>query len=69
MAKSTTNTYTLTKFLGPELSEKDKMHCEKPITPPEVANIIAICEKKSPGIDSLPIEFYIFFWLDIKDFS
>ena len=40
MTKGITITYTLTKFPGSNLSEKDKMHCEKQITPTEVANTI-----------------------------
>ena len=45
MPKGTTNTYTLTKFPGYKLSEEDKMHCEKPIPPTEVANTIKTFEK------------------------
>ena len=36
----------VTKFPGPKLSEEDKMHCEKPVTPTEVANTIKTFEKK-----------------------
>ena len=70
MTRGTTNTYTVTKFPGPKLSEEDKIHCEKLlITLTEVANTIKTFEKKKkcPGIDSLPIDFYIFFWLDNKN--
>ena len=47
MTKGTTNTYTLTKFPGPKLSEEDKVHCEKPVTPTEAANTIKTFEKKA----------------------
>ena len=59
MTKSTTNTHKLAKFPGPKLSEEDKMHCEKAVSPTKVSNIIKAFEKrnKCPGIDSLSIEF------------
>ena len=43
------------------------MHCKNLITPTEVANTIKLKKKTHQGMDSLQIEFYIFFWLDIKD--
>ena len=47
MTKGTLNTYTLTKLPGPKLSEEDKMHCEKPVIPTEVANTIKTLGNKT----------------------
>lgn len=49
------------------LSETDKQKCEETITQDEIWDSIKSAKlNKAPGLDGLPIEFYKFFWDDIK---
>ena len=51
-----------------QLSNNDSLLLESPITIFEIFNAIkSMNTKKSPGIDGLPIEFYIKFWNIIKN--
>ena len=52
----------------PQLSEEQKNYCDKDITENEILNAIKDLKNgKTPGSDGLPIEFYKFFWINIKD--
>ena len=52
----------------PQLSEEDKMKCEEGLTESELLKSIKeLKNKKTPGTDGLPPEFYKFFWIDIKN--
>ena len=54
-------------FLDRKLSDEDCNLLEKEISENEVYNAITNMNKnKSPGIDGLPIEFYVRFWKEIK---
>ena len=57
-----TNTHT-------PLSELQKTNLDREITEEEIETVIKEMKKnKTPGTDGFPIEFYIFFWLDLKIF-
>ena len=52
----------------PQLNEVDKVLLDKPISKKELFDTIASMKhNKSPGLDGLPVEFYIVFWKDISD--
>ena len=52
----------------PLLHEDDKQLLEAPLTKNEIFNVVKSMKKnKTPGLDGLPIEFYIVFWSDICD--
>ena len=52
----------------PQLTEVDKYSLDKPISKQEIYDtLISIEHNKSPGLDGLPVEFYIVFWKDISD--
>ena len=51
----------------PTLSECDKQFCEEPITDKEVYESIQDAKlNRAPGFDGIPIEFYKFFWEQLK---
>lgn len=51
----------------PSLSQSDSEKCEHTITQEEILDSIKSAKlNRAPGIDGLPIEFYKFFWDDIK---
>ena len=51
-----------------KLSENDKLSLEQPISKNEIYDtIISMKLNKTPGLDGLPVEFYITFWTDISD--
>ena len=53
----------------PTLNEEEKLMCDKPVTMAEcLESIKELPNNKSPGSDGLPMEFYKFFWLNIKQF-
>jgi exonuclease III len=62
----------LEKFLEcdtiPKISQPQKEDCEKDFTENEILCALKeLHNKKTPGSDGLPPEFYKFFWIDIKD--
>ena len=64
------NTYCLNNIdNNNKLNDEDKTFCEKAITPEEIAKAVKeLLNNKSPGSDGFPIEFYKFFWADIKEY-
>jgi hypothetical protein len=51
----------------PKITESQKQFCDSEITEEELTKCIKFFKnKKSPGTDGLPAEFYKFFWNDIK---
>lgn len=51
----------------PSLSQNDSEKCEQTITQEEIYESIKSAKlNRAPGMDGLPIEFYKFFWDDIK---
>ena len=53
----------------PKLTEEQKLTCEGLITVSECARALKqLKNKKTPGSDGLAVEFYKFFWTDIKEF-
>ena len=63
---------TIDEFLNsietPILSEDYKHFLEAPISKQEIYDIIcSMKHNKSPGLDGLPVEFYIVFWKDLSD--
>ena len=58
----------LNKTGMPEICEKTKAECDNEITETEILNALKqLPNNKTPGLDGIPIEFYKFFWRDIKD--
>ncbi len=54
---------TLIKSFTPSISEQFQQTCEEPITKLEILEAIKSMSKgKSPGIDGIPVEFYLHFW-------
>lgn len=52
----------------PKLSDKDKAYCEGILTEEELYNNLKKFNKnKSPGLDGLTAEFFLSFWLEIKE--
>ena len=52
----------------PKLSTDSQACLEKPITKKELyRTLISMKRNKSPGIDGLPVEFYIVFWQDTSN--
>ena len=52
----------------PQLNEVDKELLEKPISKQELyETLTSMKHNKSPGLDGLPVEFYIVFWKDLSD--
>ena len=52
----------------PELQEDDKQFLETPLSKSELFNVVKSMKlNKTPGLDGLPVEFYIVFWPDICD--
>ena len=52
----------------PQLNEIDKDFLERPITKQELYDTVtSMKHNKSPGLDGLPVEFYIVFWTDLSD--
>ena len=52
----------------PQLNETDKDFLERPITKQELYDTVtSMKHNKSPGLDGLPVEFYIVFWTDLSD--
>ena len=52
----------------PLISDQHKADCERELTVEDLKNsLFAMSSGKSPGNDGLTVEFYKFFWLDIKD--
>ena len=52
----------------PQLNEVDKDFLDKPLSKKELYDTItSMKHNRSPGLDGLPIEFYIVFWKDISD--
>ncbi len=53
---------------NPKLSDSQKQDLESPISKSELYNtLISMKHNKTPGLDGLPVEFYIVFWPDICD--
>ena len=51
-----------------QISNKFKLDCDKPILKLEISEAIKKMKKgKSPGMDGLPIEFYLSFWSIIEN--
>ena len=51
------------KDFTPQISNKFKLDCDKPILKLEISEATKKMKKgKSPGMDGLPIEFYLSFW-------
>ena len=49
------------------ISDEDKIFCDKIITLEEITeNLFSMNGGKSPGNDGLSVEFYKFFWEDLK---
>ena len=56
------------KDFTPQISNKFKLDCDKPILKLEISEAIKKMKKgKSPGINGLPIEFYLSFWSIIEN--
>ena len=52
----------------PKLAEDEKQFLENPLTKQEIFDVIkSMKHNKSPGLDGLPVEYYIVFWPDICD--
>ena len=52
----------------PKLSDENKSLLDQPLTKNEVFRTISSMNlNKSPGLDGLPVEFYVVFWKDISD--
>ena len=52
-----------------KLSPQESIELEGPLTEPELLNSLKSMKNfKSPGIDGFTVEFYKFFWADIKSF-
>ena len=52
----------------PRLSDESKMILNRPISKAELlSNLKSMCHNKTPGLDGLPMEFYIVFFNDIAD--
>lgn len=52
----------------PTLTQEESRSCEEKISLEEIEEAINSAKlNKSPGMDGLPIEFYKFFWQDLKD--
>ena len=70
--KCTVSKFQCAKFLEninlPLISDEHKSNCEKNITLEEVTeNLFKMNGGKSPGNDGLSVEFYKFFWEDLKN--
>ena len=53
----------------PKISEKHKDDCEKELSVDDLKkSLFSMSGGKSPGNDGLTVEFYKYFWTDIKDF-
>ncbi|KAJ1526351.1 hypothetical protein ONE63_009500 [Megalurothrips usitatus] len=51
----------------PSLSHQDRDHCDTPLTEEEILESIKKAQlNRAPGLDGIPIEFYKFFWDQIK---
>jgi exonuclease III len=51
----------------PTLSDCDKQYCEKPISEEELFESVKNAQiNRAPGLDGIPIEFYKFFWKQLK---
>ena len=49
------------------LTDDEKLKCEGPVTEQEAKSVIKnMKNNKSPGTDGFPVEFYKFFWSDIR---
>ena len=62
---------TINKFLTnnnmPKLTTEQKKECDRPILEGKILNSIKkMSNGKTPGSDGLPVEFYKFFWINIK---
>ena len=71
--KCTVSKFQCAKFLEninlPLISDEHKSNCEKNITLEEITeNLFKMNGGKSPGNDGLSVEFYKFFWEDLKIF-
>ena len=52
----------------PQLNNVDKDFLDKPISKQEIyETLTSMKHNKSPGLDGLPVEFYIVFWKDLSD--
>ena len=53
---------------GPKISHEQKQNLETDITLQELQEVVkSMKHGKSPGMDGLPVEFYIVFWSRVKD--
>ena len=70
-SKSSCNTEKQNHFLSyinNELNDEDRQMLSAPITKDEIYKIITdISSNKTPGIDGIPIEFYMELWSDISE--
>ena len=52
----------------PQISNNTKIICDDELTLEEIHKAVkSLALNKTPGIDGLPVEFYIVLWEDIKD--
>ena len=57
------------KVIGPKLSDKARETCEGPINEKELLDALKACPKgKTPGNEGFPVEFYLMFWEEIKEY-
>ena len=55
-------------FINNELNDEDRAILSAPLTKDELLNVIkSTAVNKTPGIDGIPVEFYLQFWEDIAD--
>jgi hypothetical protein len=58
----------LDSLVIPRISNEHKLSCDKALSIEEHADcIFSMSKGKSPGNDGLTVEFYQFFWTDIKE--
>ena len=58
----------LNSLLIPKISDQHKEDCDRELTVEDLKNsLFSMSGGKSPGNDGLTVEFYKFFWSDIKD--
>ncbi len=62
----TSYTYFLSTLNLPHLSESDSESLARPLSLIELESSIKVMSKgKSPGLDGIPVEFYLTFWSDL----
>jgi len=57
-----------TSVITSDVSDNDRMSCDKDISIDELHNALtSMAKNKSPGSDGLTVEFYLHFWQLLKD--